>query len=101
MRTNAEGFLCDPDDWTDAVAEELARRVSLQLTERHWQIVHFARDYYLRYRHLPNMRMFVKAIRSSLGEDVGNSRYLYALFPESPLKQAFLIAGLPKPPSCI
>lgn len=101
MRTDSEGFLCDPNDWTDSVAEELARAIPLELTARHWQIIRFARDYYFRYRHLPNMRVFVKAIRSSLGEEIGNSRYLYALFPDSPLKQSFLIAGLPKPPSCL
>jgi tRNA 2-thiouridine synthesizing protein E len=101
MRTTDQGFLCDYSDWDENVARQLASRIPLQLTEEHWQIVRFARDYYQQYQHLPNMRMFVKAIRSRLGDEIGNSRNLYRLFPESPLKQAFLIAGLPKPPSCI
>jgi tRNA 2-thiouridine synthesizing protein E len=45
--------------------------------------------------------MFVKAVQKEFGEEKGNSRYLHRLFPESPLKYACLIAGLPKPPGCI
>lgn len=101
LRLTEQGFLANPTEWDEAVARELAARIALELTDAHWEIVHFIRAYYLDYRHLPNMRMFVRAVRKSFGDDKGNSRYLYRLFPESPLKQACLIAGLPKPPSCI
>jgi tRNA 2-thiouridine synthesizing protein E len=37
----------------------------------------------------------------ALGEDKGNSLYLYTLFPKGPAKQATKIAGLPKPARCI
>lgn len=100
-RTTALGFLCDFTEWDEWVARELAARIPLELTDAHWEIVRFIRDYYLRYRHLPNMRMFVKAVRNSLGDEKGNSRYLHRLFPDGPLKQACLIAGLPKPPTCL
>ena len=43
----------------------------------------------------------VKAMKKQLGEDKGNSRYLYKLFPKGPAKQATRIAGLPKPAKCI
>ncbi|MCU0734739.1 MAG: TusE/DsrC/DsvC family sulfur relay protein [Methylotetracoccus sp.] len=101
IRTTEQGFLCDYNAWDETVAQELAGRIPLELTEAHWEIVHFIRGYYLRYRHLPNMRMFVKAVQKNLGDDKGNSRYLYRLFPDGPLKQACLVAGLPKPPSCL
>ncbi len=101
IRTTDQGFLTDYTVWDEQVARELAGRIPLELTDAHWEIVYFIRDYYLHYRHLPNMRMFVKAVQRRLGDDKGNSCYLYRLFPESPLKQACLIAGLPKPPSCI
>jgi tRNA 2-thiouridine synthesizing protein E len=96
-----DGFLTDHAVWDECIAEALARTTAVELSDAHWEIVRFIRDYFLAYRHLPNARMFVKVIRSGLGEEKGNSRYLYRLFPESPLKQACLIAGLPKPPSCI
>lgn len=101
IRLSEQGFLLDYREWDEAVAEQLAARIRIEMTESHWEIVHWIRAYYLRYRHLPNMRMFVTAARKTFGEEKGNSRYLYRLFPESPLKQACLIAGLPKPPTCI
>lgn len=99
--TTAEGFLCDARLWNEAVAIHLARGLGLELTAAHWEIIHFVRGYYLRYQHLPNMRMFVRAIQKELGTDKGNASYLHGLFPDSPLKQACLIAGTPKPPGCI
>ena len=45
--------------------------------------------------------MLVKAMASKFGEEKGNSRYLYRLFPKGPAKQATKIAGLPKPVKCI
>jgi tRNA 2-thiouridine synthesizing protein E len=47
------------------------------------------------------MRVLVKAMKKQLGENKGNSRYLYKLFPKGPAKQATRIAGLPKPAKCI
>ncbi|MBM4200977.1 MAG: TusE/DsrC/DsvC family sulfur relay protein [Gammaproteobacteria bacterium] len=101
IRTNGDGFLVDPADWSEEVAAALAATAAIELTDAHWEIIRFVRDYHRRYRHLPNARMFVKAVRSALGEQKGNSLYLYRLFPAGPLKQACLIGGLPKPPSCL
>jgi len=101
LHTTGQGFLCSLDDWNEGVAELLAQRQGIELTEAHWEIIVYMRNYYLKYRHLPNSRMFVKAIRKTLGAEKGNSRYLHGLFPEGPLKFACMIAGLPKPPTCL
>ena len=45
--------------------------------------------------------MLVKAMAQKYGEEKGNSRYLFRLFPEGPAKQATKIAGLPKPAKCL
>ena len=99
--TTPDGFLVHAADWDETVAAVLAAGQGIALSAAHWEIIRFIRAYHERYRHLPNARMFVKAVQQALGEDKGNSRYLYRLFPDGPLKQACLIAGLPKPPSCI
>jgi tRNA 2-thiouridine synthesizing protein E len=101
LRLDAEGFLLDPRSWDEATAERLAETLGIRLTEAHWEIVRCIRDYHRRFDHLPNARLFVKAVRKTLGEAKGNNRYLHGLFPGGPLKQACLIAGLPKPPSCL
>lgn len=95
------GFLVASSDWNEAVADELATLNSVILTTAHWEIVWFMREYYVRFNYLPNTRIFVKAVANQFGVEKGNSRYLQNLFPESPLKYACLIAGLPKPPTCL
>jgi tRNA 2-thiouridine synthesizing protein E len=101
VETTESGFLVDANRWNERIAVALAARIPLEITEAHWEIVRFIREYYLRFQHLPNTRMFVKAIQKEFGEEKGNSRYLHRLFPESPLKYACLIAGVPKPPGCV
>ncbi len=101
LETTDGGFLANASAWSEEVALELATRSNIRLTEAHWEIVRFIRNYYFKYHHLPNARMFVKAVQKEFGEEKGNSRYLYALFPQGPVRYACLIAGLPKPPGCV
>ncbi len=101
LESTEEGFLVNYNDWSEAVAVELAKENQLELTEAHWEIVRFMRNYYLQFKHLPNARVFTKAIKNQFGEDKGNSRYLHKLFPQGPLKFACKIAGIPKPPTCL
>jgi tRNA 2-thiouridine synthesizing protein E len=101
LETTDDGFLLESDQWDETVARQLAERIPLTLTEAHWEIISFIRGYHARFRHLPNNRMFVKAVAKALGPEKGNSRYLNALFAGSPVKYTCMVAGLPKPPGCI
>jgi len=101
MNTTEEGFLIDLNDWDKTVAYQIALLNNIELTEQHWEIILFIRDYYQTFKHLPNARVFSKAIKKKISEDKGNSRYLQRLFPDGPLKYACKIAGLPKPPTCL
>jgi tRNA 2-thiouridine synthesizing protein E len=101
IESTDQGFLRNWHDWDEAVATRLAEKENINLTEQHWGIILFMRSYYEQYRHLPNTRMFVKAVALTLGENQGNSRYLHRLFPDGPLKYACKLAGLPKPPTCL
>ena len=95
------GFLVDSAGWSEAVADALADRLGIRLTGAHWEIIFYLREYYRKFQHLPNARMFVKAVQKEFGAEKGNSRYLLKLFPDSPVRSACLIAGLPKPPDCV
>jgi len=101
LKTNAEGFLLDSEVWDLRIAQELARRDAIELSEQHFEILLFIRGYYQQFKHLPNARMFAAAIRKQLGEEKAQSRYLQKLFPGGPLKYACKLAGLPKPPTCL
>ncbi len=101
LELTEQGFLVNIYDWNESVGEQLATLNGITLTPAHWEIVLFMRDYYIQFNYLPNTRIFVKAVANRFGVEKGNSRYLQNLFPESPLKYACKLAGLPKPPTCL
>ena len=101
IETDAQGYLKNSADWHEALAPLLAAQEDIALTEAHWEVVRFVRGFYLEFNTSPAIRMLVKAMAQKYGEEKGNSRYLYRLFPKGPAKQATKIAGLPKPVKCI
>ncbi len=96
-----EGYLQNLSEWNEDVANVLAAGENVTMTEQHWEVVNFLREYYNEYQIAPAVRVLTKAIGKKLGADKGNSKYLYELFPFGPAKQACKIAGLPKPTGCI
>jgi tRNA 2-thiouridine synthesizing protein E len=101
LETDEEGYLTDLNQWTREAAEELAKTESIEMTENHWEVIDFLREYYDEYQIAPAVRVLTKAIGKKLGKEKGNSKYLYELFPYGPAKQACKVAGLPKPTGCI
>lgn len=101
FETDNDGYLKDPSQWSEGLAEVIALQEGITLSPEHWEVVRFVRDFYLEFNTSPAIRMLVKAMAKAFGEEKGNSRYLYRLFPKGPAKQATKIAGLPKPVKCI
>ncbi len=101
LPVDEKGYLLDPDLWIPEVAEKMAEADSLTLEPDHWLVIEVFQDYFRRYEIEPPMRALVKIVRDRLGEERGNSRYLYRLFPDGPTTQACRYAGLPRPVSCI
>ncbi len=99
--TDEEGYLVDLADWNEEIAKEIAKGENVEMSPNHWEVVNFLRDYYNEYQIAPAVRVLTKAIGKQLGEEKGNSKYLYELFPYGPAKQACKIAGLPKPTGCV
>jgi tRNA 2-thiouridine synthesizing protein E len=101
LETDEEGYLVNLSDWTEDVANVIAKAENVDMSENHWEVVNFLREYYNEYQIAPAVRVLTKAIGKKLGPDKGNSKYLYELFPYGPAKQACKIAGLPKPTGCV
>lgn len=101
IETDSEGYLKDTTQWSEAMADVIAAQEGITLAVEHWEVVRFVRGFYLEFNTSPAIRMLVKAMANKFGEEKGNSRYLYRLFPKGPAKQATKIAGLPKPVKCI
>lgn len=90
------GHLLNFEDWGTGVAEHLAREEGVVMTDIHWEVVNFLREYYEEYSIAPMIKTLVKVITKKLGHEKGNLKYLYELFPKGAM-QAIKIAGLPRP----
>ncbi len=96
-----EGYLEDIGEWSLDLAKIIAKEENLEMTDEHWDVINYLREYYDEYQIAPAVRVLVKAIKKKFGPEKGNNKYLYELFPYGPAKQACKIAGLPKPTGCV
>ena len=95
VEVDAEGFLVNPDDWTEDMAAELAKEEGInELTDLHWKVIRFMRDDFKTKGQIPTIRR----IKNEGGVP---TKDLYALFPGGPAKKAAKAAGLGKPQGCI
>ena len=90
-----DGFIQDPSQWDDTIARALAEQEGIkELTEEHWKIIRYLREYYLQFGIAPMIRKLCKETGFQL-------KYIYQLFPTGPAKGACKLAGLPKPTGCV
>lgn len=96
MEVDEDGFIQDPDLWNEVVARELAKKEEgiEEMTEEHWKVVNYLRNYYLEYKIAPMIRKLCKETGFKLQK-------IYDLFPSGPAKGACKVAGLPKPTGCV
>lgn len=96
FETDEEGYLVNPDEWTEAVAEDLARREGIVLTDEHWAVLRFMRAYYDGHGVAADARYVVRHLTQSRGADRNR---LFILFPYGYVQQACKIAGMKRPRS--
>lgn len=96
-----DGYLMDWQNWNEELAEHLATLEGIELTNAHWEVIKFLRNYFMQYQIAPMIKILVKEIGKVLGPEKGNTKYLYELYPGGPAKQACKFAGLPKPTGCV
>jgi TusE/DsrC/DsvC family sulfur relay protein len=95
IEVDEDGFMQEPDKWNEEVAKALATTEGVDdLTEEHWKLVNYLREYYLKYGIAPMIRKLCKETGFSL-------KKVYELFPSGPAKGACKLAGLPKPTGCV
>jgi tRNA 2-thiouridine synthesizing protein E len=90
---NEEGYLVDFRQWDREVCECIAGECNIVMTERHWEVIEYIHD-----KHEKQEPLSIRGIKKSGVIDI---KEFYQLFPGGPLKKATLIAGIPKPKSCI
>ena len=95
LNIDEDGFIEDPSEWDEAVAKSLAATEGVEdLGERHWKLVKYLREYYLKNNIAPMIRKLCKDTGIPLKE-------IYELFPSGPAKGACKVTGLPKPTGCV
>ncbi len=94
--TDDEGYLIDPGDWSEPVAEALAQSEGLALGEDHWKVIRFMRAFFDEHQVAPDARF---AIRHLADQGLGAKAraYLFELFPYGYVKQACKVAGMRRP----
>jgi tRNA 2-thiouridine synthesizing protein E len=97
IELDEEGYLVDHDDWDEAVAAELARRENIDLTDAHWKVLRFMREFLAERQLIPDARFAIRYVARELGAgDTARDR-LFELFPYGYVKQACKIAGMRRP----
>ena len=65
--TDEEGYLTNIQEWEEGVAEVMAKEDDLVLTDEHWDIIKFLREYYEEYQIAPAVRVLTKAVGKKMG----------------------------------
>jgi len=94
-RTDEEGYLIEPQEWTESYAEACARGENIVLTDDHWDVIRFMRGYYLEHQVAPDARFVIKHLSERFGPAARNR--LFEIFPYGYVKQACKIAGMKRP----
>ena len=88
-RFDEDGFLSDPDAWSPSLAKVMARQAGIiELTAKHWEVIHLVRERYFSIGALPVMRLVCRAA----GLDPTKAHGLF-----SSCRSLWQIAGLPNP----
>jgi TusE/DsrC/DsvC family sulfur relay protein len=97
IRIDDEGYLVDPADWTEAVAQALAGRENLTLTDLHWRVLRFMRAFHDDHQVIPDARFVIRFLGDEAGFGAAARSKLFELFPYGYVKQACKIAGMRRP----
>ena len=97
MQLDEEGYLVDPAQWNEQVAEALAREDRIVLSDEHWAVIRFMREYHEQHQIAPDARHVMKHLAEFKGAGKAGRNDLFMLFPYGYVKQACKIAGMRKP----
>ncbi len=93
IQVTEEGYLTDFSQWNKEIGNEIAKEQEIEMTDKHWEVIDYIHD-----KHQKQEALSIRGIKKS---GVINIKEFYQLFPGGPLKKATMIAGIPKPKSCI
>ena len=93
VSVDQEGYLTDFSQWNKEIGTEIAKEQGIEMSDKHWAIID-----YIQQKFKEEEPLSIRGIKKSGVIDI---KAFYDLFPGGPLKKATMIAGVPKPKSCI
>ncbi len=101
IETDEEGFLLNPNDWSEEVAEKIAEREGIKLDDVKWALIRYFREYYEEHQTHPTMHKLLLTEGKLHGDHFKDTKlyrdFLYETFPKGPIQTLCKLAGLPKP----
>jgi tRNA 2-thiouridine synthesizing protein E len=88
-----DGYLQDFSQWSTEVAQWLAQRNGIELTEEHLKVIGVIQEYYRKHEVGPMLTLVSKECGKSY-------KQLHTLFGKQPGKRAAKLAGLPEASGC-
>jgi TusE/DsrC/DsvC family sulfur relay protein len=92
---DAEGYLVEPGEWNEQVAEALGHELNITLGDDHWEVIHFMRQYYEEHQIAADARFVIRHLESRY-PGMARKR-LFELFPYGYVGQACKLAGMKRP----
>lgn len=90
-----------PDSaWSETTAQRIAAESGMQLSEAHWEVIRYVRDYYTERGFVRRSRELSNALNARFSKE-GGIKYLYRLFSGGPVLQACRLGGIPVPENCV
>lgn len=98
VHLDEHGFLIDPQEWSDAVAEAIARKLEVGLTDDHWAVIRFMREFLAEHGVAADARFVMRFLdERAAAAGITGRDLLFRLFPYGYVGQACKIAGMRQP----
>ena len=97
IETDDDGYLVDPEQWNDQVANSLALLEGIALSDEHKKVLEFIRKHFDQHQVAVDARFVIKYLADELGYKDRARQRLYELFPYGYMQQVCKIAGMKRP----
>ncbi|MFT4021604.1 MAG: TusE/DsrC/DsvC family sulfur relay protein [Acinetobacter sp.] len=101
LQLDQDGHLVDYTVWNEAVAQQLADSLEIQLTEWHFQILYAVRQFYQQFGHSPATRPLIKYLMKTIGPEINNAELQQKFNTGLVARHLSRLAGVPKPANCL
>lgn len=101
IRFDQDGHLQNYLQWTPEVAQLLAQKEGLTLTDHHLLVLNAVREFYNRFEYAPATRPLIKFLMKELGDHINNAQLMQDFQTGLVARTLARLAGLPKPANCL